>query len=496
LDEINIFRSALTADQVKLLYNQGQGTVFGALSTASDNSPSNSSTDSYCPPGQGTACVGPVTEWKFDEKTGTAPNDTSGNGRTGSFSSTPQWKASCKHGACLYFDGSNDGVFNNNAVVSAYPFTLQAWVKGTPSTFQKTVISLADKDSTNIVYAIGTDSSGDCRIYSGNGSLAVATSCNYTTNDGQWHLLTTVFTSNTSRTMYVDGKFDQTDTTSVTFNSAVDRISVGHSGESNDAGFYPGQIDEARVYNYARTPAQIAWDYNQGGPVGWWKLDENQTGDGQTVYDSSGNGNNSTTEGGTGNLDCTVTGKRNTACDFDGSDDYINTSTDNFFDIGSDLTISAWVNRSSFTTPDVVLAKDNDYSTSSDGGYVLSVGSSDNVKFDVSNTIGSTCSANSSSTSTLITSAGWHHLVGVFEINDGNPSRCWLYIDGKPVTPQVSAYMTTASIPNALNLVIGAETDGGNPFDGIIDDVKIFNYALTSEQVKTEYNDGSVNFGD
>lgn len=43
-----------------------------------------------------------------------------------------------------------------------------------------------------------------------------------------------------------------------------------------------GLIDDVRVYNYARTPAQIAWDYNRGKPKLHWKFDENT---GATAYD-------------------------------------------------------------------------------------------------------------------------------------------------------------------------------------------------------------------
>jgi hypothetical protein len=33
-------------------------------------------------------------------------------------------------------------------------------------------------------------------------------------------------------------------------------------------------MDEIKIYNYVRSPAQIAWDYNRGKPVAYYKLDE------------------------------------------------------------------------------------------------------------------------------------------------------------------------------------------------------------------------------
>ena len=40
--------------------------------------------------------------------------------------------------------------------------------------------------------------------------------------------------------------------------------------------WYSGAIDNVKIYNYARSPAQIAWDYNRGAPVAHWRLDECQ----------------------------------------------------------------------------------------------------------------------------------------------------------------------------------------------------------------------------
>jgi hypothetical protein len=47
--------------------------------------------------------------------------------------------------------------------------------------------------------------------------------------------------------------------------------------------FFDGKLDEFKVFNYARTPAQVAWDYSKGKPVGHWKLSEITT----PSYDSS-----------------------------------------------------------------------------------------------------------------------------------------------------------------------------------------------------------------
>ena len=38
-----------------------------------------------------------------------------------------------------------------------------------------------------------------------------------------------------------------------------------------------GYLDDLKIYDYARTPAQVAWEYNRGGPVGYWKFGDTLT---------------------------------------------------------------------------------------------------------------------------------------------------------------------------------------------------------------------------
>src|SRR5690606_33486414 len=94
---------------------------------------------------------------------------------------------------------------------------------------------------------------------------------------------------------------------------------------------FPSQavIDDVKIFDYALSQAQVAWDYNRGAPYAWWKLDDNVSGRSKTINDSSGFGFNGTTDDGANNtgMDCTVEGKRNLGCDFDGVDDYIDLGT-------------------------------------------------------------------------------------------------------------------------------------------------------------------------
>lgn len=124
-----------------------------------------------------------------------------------------------------------------------------------------------------------------------------------------------------------------------------------------------GYIDQVKIFNYARTPAQIVYDYNRGAPIAHWKFDECQ---GITANDSSGNGNSGTiTIGATVPQSsvgtCTVvdtatawyngaTGKYNASLNFDGVDDYVYVADNDLWNFGNnDFSIGMWAKFNSVT---------------------------------------------------------------------------------------------------------------------------------------------------
>ena len=90
----------------------------------------------------------------------------------------------------------------------------------------------------------------------------------------------------------------------------------------------------------------------------------------------------------------------------------------------------------------------------------------------------------------------WHHIVGVY---DGGTAVTDLeiYVDGVHSDTASISQGTYVAMENKSNpLTIGwAPVFGGSNFDGLIDDVRIYNYALTPLQIRTEYNQGAVRFG-
>ena len=505
IDEVKIFRSALTADQIKLLYNQSSSAVWGAVSTDSSDNPSWSAGDEYCPPGQGSACTAPVAHWKLDENTGTTTNDSTGNGNTSStFSDNATW-TSGKYGSGITFDGTDDAVLipetsSTDLGATTDSYTVQAWLK-TTTDFSSSSSIVTKFTSGDSVFPIRLGLTSDERAnFEFRNSVDDYCTTGGTTslNDGKWHFITGVRNVDTDRCyIYVDGILVDNDPDNTLATTANNRdIALG-----NNTGLtlpFRGSIDDARIYDYARTPAQIAWDYYRGAPIAWWKLDDNVSGDNKTVYDSSGNGMNGTTNYGanTTGMDCTINGKRNLACDFDGADDHINISDNNKLSFGDSVTtdrpftVSAWINMTDATSFNI-------YSKGSDSAreYSLDLDTNDLLQFVLFDNTSSVYIGQRTDDNLTADQDSWIHITATYD-GSKSTSGISLYKNGRLIA---SSPLSAGSYGAMHNQAQGANiarkfTDGTLYANGLIDDVRIFNYALTQQQIKLVYNEGAVSF--
>jgi hypothetical protein len=469
IDEVKIYNSALTADEIKLDMNQGKSLVGGSAGTTASGGASYSADRSYCPPGDTTATCSPIGEWKLDEGTGTTTNDTSGNGYNGTFFGSPSWVQG-KYGNALSFDGSDDyidaGTGANMNIANA--ITLEAWVKSPNWRPTANWRSFLDKGGA---YGFYVNSASDFIRF----QLNLVTDGNVTLDTGTlstntWYHITGTYDKNAGSNnfkLYVNGKF----VTSNTYSNSITTNSTSLKFGLYSGYYFNGTADLIRIYNYARTPAQVAYDYNRGKPVAWWKMDE---GEGTSVYDWSGNGNTGTMQ----NMDPPndwVTGKYNKALDFDGSDDYISVPSSPAYNIGNDFTISSWFKTTTAGERPIWSNRDGVgylyYGVVSGKGFIYYNGAS----------------PAGISTNKSINDNIWHNFVFV---RSGTTS--YLYVDGaldsSPTQTGYTAANGTARIGHDV-------ANGTEYFPGQIDDVRIYNYALTAEQVRQVANDGAVRYG-
>ncbi len=91
---------------------------------------------------------------------------------------------------------------------------------------------------------------------------------------------------------------------------------------------------------------------------------------------------------------------------------------------------------------------------------------------------------------------GWHHLVF---LRDTVNQELRAYVDGElSISPAGMAGTEgeVGSLAGNGSLAIGAETGSANPFEGGIDDLRIYNVALGDEDVAAIYNDGLGDLGE
>jgi hypothetical protein len=497
MDEFKIYNFALSSNEIKQEYNKGQALLLGSVGTDSSGNAQFGGNWNYCPPGDGATCVGPVGEWNFEEGSGTTVNDTSGNSNTGILdvgSSAPTWTTG-KIGKALNFNGTSNYINAGTLpqITGASQISAEAWIKPTtinPADGEGRILSRGA--SNDILFQIITG--GKLNVYINNGGNFQSDANAISANTWQ-HVAFTWETTTDSVVIYVNGKAVKSGTIATSTIINTGNTFIGRY-PSSVVGLYQGSLDSIRIYNYARTPAQVAWDYNNGKPVAWWKMNECQ---GTTINDSSGNGNTGTLTIGTGvgsTQDapgtCTdgintnswsngANGKYNASLNFDGVDDFISIPG-NAMLRPNQLTISAWINPSA-TNSDAGIAGTWSHFT----GYILWL---DNINGSINFALHSGGPGGLYLDSNIIPTAGnWYHIVGTYDGSNANLYINGSFIDSQPHNGTNYAY--------PVNFEIGryAEVADTN-FAGQIDDVQLYNYALTAQQIKLLYNQNSaVRFG-
>lgn len=213
--------------------------------------------------------------------------------------------------------------------------------------------------------------------------------------------------------------------------------------------------------------------------VGWWKFDE---GSGTAANDSSGHNNNGTVYGEAARTSGQIDG----ALNFDGIDDYVDVpDNDNSLDIPNQMTITAWVkinNRSNY----YCIATKQPGGTapaSNPGNYEFTIEPIGLLIFKHQTGTGDTLSLYESTS--VVPLGTWQHVA--VTVKKGDSVK--FYINGA----SAGAFSQTATfgIVNNNSVRIGSRRDSWGWFYGGIDDVQIYNRALSDAEIQQVYYDGA-----
>jgi len=219
------------------------------------------------------------------------------------------------------------------------------------------------------------------------------------------------------------------------------------------------------------TNTSAFFDWNRS-LVGYWSFEYyNSSG----IYDNSTYDNFGAFNGGLSTSDIT-TGKYGHGLRFDGSNDYINSGNDESLNITDEITIEAWV-KPIITGQHGIIGGSSSYG----GSYQLYLRNQTNAMVGFWFNDGT-------QRKTLIRgnvqNNVWTHIVAVY---DG--VNMIIYINGIPYS---GTPITGTETVNYDGVKIGYIPWVALPnyFNGIIDEVRIYNRALSDEEIKASYNNG------
>ncbi|MBI4127699.1 MAG: DUF2341 domain-containing protein, partial [Parcubacteria group bacterium] len=202
--------------------------------------------------------------------------------------------------------------------------------------------------------------------------------------------------------------------------------------------------------------------YNETGLVGSWHLNE---GSGTSAKDSSGQLNDGTLTNGP----TWTTGKYGNGLSFDGVNDYVGMGAISNSFISSRFTISGWFKSNATAGGEIFKMQAN---AQSDTGMYVN---------DAARKMG--CNAWPSAginSITSVTDNSWHFGTCVY---DG--ANLTLYVDG---VRENSSSISTPGTSASAGWNIGRHNAGTSFFNGSIDDVRIYNRALSAAEVSSLYN--------
>ncbi|MHC4735157.1 MAG: LamG-like jellyroll fold domain-containing protein [Planctomycetota bacterium] len=211
------------------------------------------------------------------------------------------------------------------------------------------------------------------------------------------------------------------------------------------------------------------WSFSTGKMVAWWRFEEADQG---ITPDSSGSGLDGKLVGGARIISDPIRGN---VLSLDGEGDYVDYGNDTRFNITYEFTLAAWIKVDTFDKHWQAVV------TKGDTAWRLQRNrATDNIEFSCTGLDVPSDRWSSVRGKRKVNDEKWHHVIGVY---DG--TKMYQYVDGRL---DVSAEATGSINSNGWEVLIGENAEkSGRFWNGFIDDVRIYSYALSEGEIKAIY---------
>ena len=455
IDQVRIFNKALSSSEVTTLYGE---TSASSTKSTTDIFADSSGLALYELEGNandtGGTYNGTATNVVYNEYDGAASNVTYSTG---------------KFGQAGDFNGSSSYIDTTYTVSAVSTQSISVWFKTTSTGGYRTIFSDAPSNgaAVNTRMQIYTTPTSTYDVIIGNNSGYWIGTGNSISSyiDGNWHNLIATY-NGTDVKIYIDGSLFQSFTSTIPFGTAGNQSLVLGKAGLNNVNYWNGSLDQVRIYDKALSAADVTTLYNETAAtastnitlevpslVAYYKMND--------ATDETGSYDGTPT-----NVNFNVAGKFGNAGYFNGTSSKINTG---YIQTGQVYSASFW--GKGFSAGASVL-RDTPAAGGANTFMDISTGANGQV------IIG----GNVALVPSYTPSTDWTHYAVVL---DG--TNATIYENGSQIATKTYTAKTGNNGTPVHMMSNGAYFAGFSA--GYLDQVRIFDRAITSDEVTTLYNE-------
>ena len=459
IDQVRIFNKALSASEITTLYNETASTI-NTLQILGD-----------------TSCVATYTfEGNANDLDTSTPKNGTASNVTYDYNGTESsiTYVTGKFGKAASYDGTSSEI-RASSFTSLSQVGISMWVNMPDISQQAGLIARYGTNREFAIYMYSGNLTASIYYNGNNGNATTITTSTYMSNN-TWHHIAYTANGSTAPKLYIDGSEvgtpQHTDAAKCAYYTSSEPLDIGHFA-NNSSYNYEGKIDQVRIFSKELSPGEVNSLYNETtttaalgtisnpSTIAYYKM--------QDATDETGSYNGTAT-----NVDFNVQGKYGFAGLFNGTNSKISTSLTS---LPESFTISCWANAHKASDNYHVIV--GNYTTA--GGWYLAMNNS--MKFVFYNKSGSSASYYQSTATYQY--GEWYHFCVVFTHN----SDIKAFINGNKETFSASIPAGTNSNGVQIGVVGNYSSSTNTEFDGKIDQVRIFNKAISDVEVTKLYNE-------